>query len=180
MGYILKNYDDLVVELTGILIEHDKDHYTYQRDVYLYDRDGVGELYVFENVGGNSWLNDDHYTLVCLKQQYTDWTDTFQVISEIANVLEWSKDSLISRVYAWKCETVPGFADDWTESEIGYQEVREFINGHEPLLDQIQKAEREVFDEFRSDYNQRAIDLLDEYIEYKNAEQGIRDRSEVE
>lgn len=179
MGYILKNYDDLVVELTGILIEHDRDHYTYQRDVYLYDRDGVGELYVFTNVGGNSWLNDDHYTLVCLPQTNTDWTDTFQEISEIANVLGWSKYSLISRVYAWKCETVPGFAD-YTESGIEYLEVREFITAHEPLLDQIHKAEREVFDEFRSDYNQKAIDLLDEYIDYRDSEQGIRDRSEVE
>ena len=180
MGYILKNYDDLVVKLTGILIEHDRDHYTYQRDVYLYDRDGVGELYVFTNVGGNSWLNDDHYTLVCLSQTNTDWTDTFQEISEIANVIGCSTESMNIQVYSWKCETVPGYAEDCTVSDIGYHDVTEFIEAHSDLLGTIRDAEQEIFDEFRSDYNQRAIDLLDEYIDYRDSEQGIRDRSEVE
>ena len=60
----LRNADELRDEFIEILKQFDKDLNEYQTDVYLYvDENNNGEWYLFTNVGGNSWLNDDHITM---------------------------------------------------------------------------------------------------------------------
>ena len=61
----IKNREEIVDKLVDMLVQFDKDCNSYQTDVYLYyDKENQSaELDTFVNVGGNSWLNDDHYTI---------------------------------------------------------------------------------------------------------------------
>ena len=64
---ILKNYDEIFEKLEKTLKDLDFKNPNYQVDIYLYvDEEGKGTLDTFTNVGGNSWLNDDH---ICLYQR---------------------------------------------------------------------------------------------------------------
>lgn len=71
---IISNYDQILEELTNLLIDFDLDQNEYQTDVYLYiGEDGKARLDTFINVGGDSWLNDDHITIYCDRPHYEGW-----------------------------------------------------------------------------------------------------------
>ena len=73
--YDLTNADDIRNELISYLKYFDKECNQYQTDLYLYvnSEDNTGSLYEFTNVGGNSWLNDDHYVLYKDAPHYQTW-----------------------------------------------------------------------------------------------------------
>ena len=58
----LKNREAIVEELAEMLKKFDMQLNAYQTDVYLYydEEKQTAELDTFINVGGRSWLNDDH------------------------------------------------------------------------------------------------------------------------
>lgn len=63
----LKNYDEVRETLIETIADLETRKNRYQTDIYLYiDENGHGTIDTFANVGGNSWLNDDHITI------YTD------------------------------------------------------------------------------------------------------------
>ena len=69
----INNYNAIAEELTNMLIDLDVDHNDFQIDIYLYIReDGNAYLYQFTNVGGNSWLDDDHILVYQDKPHYDD------------------------------------------------------------------------------------------------------------
>lgn len=75
----LKNYDELIPQIACMMMMHDKANTSYQEDIYLYvDADGNGRVELFQNVGGNSWLDDDHYTLHCLPERYASEDQCFE------------------------------------------------------------------------------------------------------
>lgn len=57
---MLKNYDEVLDEIIETMRELDRDAARFQTDIYLYIENGIGRVTTFVNVGGNSWLNDDH------------------------------------------------------------------------------------------------------------------------
>ena len=70
----ISNYDQILDELVNLLIDFDFDQNEYQTDVYMYiGEDGKARLDTFINVGGNSWLNDDHITIYSDKPHYEGW-----------------------------------------------------------------------------------------------------------
>lgn len=73
----INNYDEIHDELVEMMIDLDVDQCEFEIDIYLYiDDEGNGELYQFENPGGNSWLDDDHITLYSAGPHYDDfWPD---------------------------------------------------------------------------------------------------------
>ena len=74
----LNNYPEIVNEMVKMMIEFDRECNKYQTDVYLYvDENGNGTLEQFVNVGGNSWLNDDHITVWRDQEHCDDLVDTF-------------------------------------------------------------------------------------------------------
>ena len=77
--YDLTNADELRDELISYLKYFDKEENKYQTDLYLYvdTETNTGTLYEFVNVGGNSWLNDDHYILYIDKPHYETWEDIY-------------------------------------------------------------------------------------------------------
>ena len=75
--YDLSNANELRDELISYLKYFDKEANQYQTDLYLYvDMEtNTGSFYEFTNVGGRSWLNDDHYTLYKDEPHYQTWED---------------------------------------------------------------------------------------------------------
>lgn len=159
----LKNRQAIVEEIIRMMMEHDMDHTRYQEDIYLYlYDDGTGEVTTFANVGGNSWLNDDHITVYQMPELYTDWTDFVPEIGDIANVLEWDVNTLKERAAAWRCES--GWQYD--ADDMDYQDIRDFLNAHPSLLDQIKDAEETyIKTELYSEYMDKAEMLLDSALE---------------
>ena len=158
----LKNYDELIPQIARMMLNHDKDHTGYQEDIYLYvDADGNGRMALFQNVGGNSWLDDDHYTVCSLSERYTDWTDTFQDVGSIADALHWSVHTIRFRVAEWRSEMLDNYV---TAGDVKFSDVREFIENHQPLLDMIYAAEAQQFEDAFSDYVDNAAEALDSLL----------------
>lgn len=153
----ISNYNAVLEELVSMMMEHDRDHTSYQEDVYLYIENGEGTLALFTNVGGNSWLNDDHITVMRLPELNTDWTDFVPNIGDIAEVLGWSVNSLRERAAAWHCEQGRQFYAE----EMDYRDIGEFIEAHDCILHQILDAEAEYIEDSRSEYAERAAMALD-------------------
>lgn len=67
----IKNRNQIIQEFADMLMQFDIDMNQYQTDVYLYlAEDGTATLEEFVNVGGNSWRDDDHYTLYTDMEHY--------------------------------------------------------------------------------------------------------------
>lgn len=158
----LKNRQVVVEEIIRMLMKHDMDHTCYQEDIYLYlHDDGTGEVTTFANVGGNSWLNDDHITVYKMPELHTDWSDFVPNMGDIADVLGWSLNSLKERTAAWMCES--GWQYD--AKDVNYQDVRQFLDRHPVLLDQIKDAEESyIKTELYCEYQEKAEMLLDEAL----------------
>lgn len=158
----LKNRQAVIDQIVGMLMAHDIDHTCYQEDIYLYiDDKGVGTVETFTNVGGNSWLDNDHITVYCMKEDHSDWTDFAPNMSDIAEVLGWSLNSLKERTAAWMCES--GWQYD--AKDVNYQDVRQFIDQHPVLLNQIKDAEEQyIKHNLCSEYQDKAEMLLDEAL----------------
>lgn len=86
---VLKNRNDILVQLVNILMDFDKQSNNYQTDVYLYyniDTE-TAELDTFINVGGNSWLNNDHYSIYSDMPHEDDWSNFYCNRGEFAEAL---------------------------------------------------------------------------------------------
>lgn len=60
----LANEKQIRADIEKILIDFEVEFFPHQQDIYLYvDSYGIGKVETFTNVGGNSWLSDDHFTL---------------------------------------------------------------------------------------------------------------------
>ncbi len=158
----LKNYDELIPQIARMILDHLKNHTRYQEDIYLYvDADGVGTLELFQNSGGNSWIDDNHYTLCSLREDYTDWTYTFSTMGSIADVLGWTRETLLNRAAAWYSEK--GWQTDAVD--IDFRMVREFIEKHQPLLDKICEADEQCLEESFPESVEVATDILDSFLQ---------------
>lgn len=69
----IKNREELIEQLADMMIDLDAEGNLYQTDIYLYvDDEGNGTLDTYQNVGGNSWLDDDHITIYSDMPHYND------------------------------------------------------------------------------------------------------------
>lgn len=75
----LKNYDEVRETLIETIADLETRKNRYQTDIYLYiDENGHGTIDTFANVGGNSWLNDDHITIYTDREHYETKLDDLQ------------------------------------------------------------------------------------------------------
>lgn len=150
----IKNRDEVIEQLTEMLMTFDKECHPYQTDVYLYfNKDtNTAILDTFVNVGGNSWLNDDHYTIYCDREHHEDWSDYYTETSEFAQCLdmEWSDFE----------EEVIEFLDlDDDEKEgykIEYIDALNYVKSREDYTDKLIAVYEDSIDEARSDYAEQA------------------------
>lgn len=93
--YDLKNADEVREQLESLIRDYAIACNRYQTDVYLYvDDDGNGRLEEFENPGGNSWLNDDHYVLYTDKESCDGIEAMYDSVESIARACGKTLDDL--------------------------------------------------------------------------------------
>ena len=73
----MKNLDAVRETLKELLRKFDVDCNKYQTDIYAYynQEEDTVEIDTFVNVGGNSWLNDDHIFVYADKPHYDSLVD---------------------------------------------------------------------------------------------------------
>lgn len=160
----ITNREEIVEKLTEMLMQFDKDARMYQTDVYLYydSENQTAELDTFVNVGGNSWLNDDHYTIYTDKEHYDgDMWSWYQSVEELAEYAEIPLDELKGKVI----ERLELDEDEAEDFELDYYEAREFFKANDEYMEKLQAAYEECIDDMRSDYADRAEEILSRFEE---------------
>lgn len=151
----LDNYEELVEDLTSILMEIEKDLPSSQIDVYLYVEDGKGELDQFINAGGNSWRDDNHYTLCKVDKSTQTMFDAFGTKKELSEAVGYDYDEFIDEVAEYA---------DCEPSEVGKADCISFIENSENLFYSLTFAYRERIDNAESDYREQAVQILDRFL----------------
>lgn len=156
--FTLSNEKQLVHELADLLLDLDIQSNRYQTDVYLYIEDGVGRLDTFVNVGGNSWLDDDHITIYRDKEHLEDYLDWYQTLGEIADTLCMSVPELRDRVH---CDLE--LDDDYSLEDMTYADAYQWIRSGRAgceIEDLLRSSYNDYLRELYSDYAERAQELL--------------------
>lgn len=66
---MLKNRQEIVEKLADMILELEIERNRFEVEIYLYvDEDGNGSLEFFQNPGGNSWRDDDHYVIYTCRE----------------------------------------------------------------------------------------------------------------
>lgn len=154
----LNNSYEIFSEFVEILKKFDKELNQYNTDVYIYvDENNNGRLYEFVNVGGNSWLNDEHYVLYTDKQHYNSYIDWFSSEYEIAYALGMTVDDLIKDVLYHIGDP------DLEPEDVTYNNVVEYVANNEEYEDKLYDAYCDYIDEVTSDYEDKAHEFVDKF-----------------
>lgn len=156
---IIKNREEVIKELAEMLLQFDKDLNAYQTDVYAYydEEQQIVSLDTFVNVGGRSWLDDNHVTIYRDEQHDYSAIDTFQSIGEIADVLEMSAENLIAEASQ---------VEEIDEDDISYYEIKHYVLNKDEYKEKIQtEYERYLEANDYADYVEKAREIIDEYEE---------------
>jgi len=133
----------------------------YEVDIYAYINDEEEEMEVtfetFTNVGGNSWLNDDHFTIYRFKPSYQTLADEFESNKEFVE-------------YMIDCYNVEVPFDEFTcdDGEIDYCDCAKYIMGN--FKDEYDKAVSDLIDE---SWNGTITDAIVDSIHAKAEEEEL-------
>ena len=154
----LKNRAEIISELAEILKNCERYSSPFQTDVYIYydEDEQTAELYEFENPGGSSWLNDDHYTIYIDKPHDVGdyYSAVYENIESLAEAVEIPLDELLQRVAT---------AYDEDIDDVEYHEVSDFIDS-DPELSEKLCADYEQYLDHERDFEGEAADLIDEWL----------------
>lgn len=157
MSFKLKNHDAIVEELAEAIMNFDKERYThYETDVYMYIENGSAKLCFFQNVGGNSWIPDEHFTI------YTDkWVDG-DLFSQIDDSENFISDALEITTDEVRAETAKYF--NAAIDEIDISDIEKWAE--ETHLNKLTDFYNEFYiDEYRTDYLERAENIICDFEE---------------
>lgn len=162
---LIKNREEIIEQLTEMLIQFDKDCNTYQTDVYLYyDKENqTAKLDTFVNVGGNSWLDDDHYIIYRDSEHYETFWNWYQDSTEFANALDLDNTELEFEVRQ--------ALDIDVDCEVDWHDCRDYLKQNDEYVETLQAIYNDYLDELRSDYIEKAeliMDRFDEEMEIQN------------
>ena len=154
---MIKNREEIIEQLTEMLMQFDKDLNRYQTDVYLYydEENQTAELDTFVNVGGNSWLNDDHYTIYCDKENYDTVWDFYNNSAEIADVLEIDNtefDFDVRQYFGMNADEIL----DWGD-------YIEYVKSNDEYMEKIIANYNDCIDEMRSEYVYKAEEIMKQF-----------------
>lgn len=158
----INNYQAVLDQIVELMMQHDIECTTYQQDIYLYiDDDGNGSVDLFANVGGNSWIDDDHITVCCMKECTSSWSDEFQDTEQIADVLGVSEYTFVESVREW-LEVRTGWK--YEHDDIGYDDAYNYVREHPPIEEKLDDARADLIRDQREYYVDRAESELDEAL----------------
>lgn len=159
----IKNREEIIEQLTDMLIQFDKNLANFQTDVYLYynKEERTATLDTFVNVGGNSWLDDDHYTIYCDKEHYEDVFEWFNNVQELAECLEISVKQLCSEVIAY----YEFGGEEAAEYELTFDDACQYLKKKENYMEKLTATYCDGLDEIRSDYVTKAELIIERFEE---------------
>lgn len=173
----IQNWTDLVSALADRMLQADIDCNQYQTDIYLYvHEDGSWDLEDFVNVGGNSWLNDNHITVWTDKEHLENWMDWYNTLQEISDMLqscEWimSVDDLKQQTANWMNQ-FQNPDDLFVPDDIYLSDVWDWMtaeakedSGMQEMLEDLKAAYVESLKDSYADYLERAEDELHDALE---------------
>ncbi len=152
----LKNRDEIIEQLTEQLMWFDKERIPLRMDVYLYiDEDGQGSLHIFDNPGGNSWLDDDHITLFRSSDLHVDPLMELGPHDEMINVLGEDYEKVVKEVAAY---------DECEEAEVTENDIIEYLHYcTDKYTDIINEYYNTYYiDEYRDLYEENAERIIEE------------------
>lgn len=153
------NRDAIVEQLTELLMKFDKECNQYQTDVYLYfDRDtNTATLDTFVNVGGNSWLNDDHYTIYCDREHHEDWSDYYCNNGDFAWGLDMSVEDFNKEVFDFLNLDDDERADYDIERYDGYR----YVTSRDDYCEKLIAVYEDYIDEQGAEYRTKAEEIIE-------------------
>lgn len=152
MMHPIKNADQIRRDLIQILIDDAVECRNYQRDVYMYvDDDDNAVLDLFVNVGGNSWIDDDHYCLTVLREHTDQITDNFETAEELADALGMTSEDLADRTYCY-------LDNDYALEELDFADMCKYAELEH--ADHLIVWMREHCDAMRSDFAEQADEII--------------------
>ena len=158
---IIKNRDKIVEELTDMLVQFEKDCNAYNTDVYLYynEETKTAELDTFVNPGGNSWLNDDHYTIYTDEEHGESWHDYYTTEEEFAECLGIDFENFKKEVFDFLD------FDEADQQEIGlnYDDALEYVLARDDYAETLIEAFEAYVDELKPDLYGRAEEIISEW-----------------
>lgn len=159
---VLKNHKAIVDKMANLLRGFDYDLCDYQQDVYLYyDADTqTAELDVFVNVGGDSYLNDDHCTIHVDKEHFDNvfdrvLEDSDDKIQTLADILDITRQDLVQQTakhFGYDVDDV----DDWS--------VIDYVKSNDDYYTAIWDAYDDMLDDRMCDYYDQAADIIDRWM----------------
>lgn len=157
--------DALEADVKRFLMYYDKTACGYEIDLYLYLDDTRPEGYYvdeFTNVGGNSWLNDDHYTLT-RKTDCLEWWDYINDIDELAYALGAPLEDIIEGCAMYF---------DKDPEDISLSDAREWIESEDlsNWQDCLESYAAGIIEENEGYYNDAAADIVAEFFDDMEAE----------
>lgn len=168
---IIKNssYTEAVSTLEEMLLNFDLELHPFQTDVYLYISEDYADpalslitLDDFTNVGGNSWLNDDHFVLYrdMPHSEYDTISNCYSTVEELITAAGADEEEVIKAV------RIEEHLED--NDEVSYQDIYNYIMRdpelYSPLYDDYKQCCIDCFD-----YHAEAVRILDEWLEDNNA-----------
>lgn len=159
MSREIRNRDEIIEQLTELLMTFDKECNQYQTDVYLYfDRDtNTATLDTFVNVGGNSWLNDDHYTIYRDREHYEDWSDYYTETSDFA----WGLDMSVEDFNKEVLDFLDLDDDERADYKIEYYDSYNYILSRKDYKAKLIAVYEDYIDEQRPDYAEQAEEIFE-------------------
>lgn len=164
----INNREEIVEKLAELLMQFDKDQNNYQTDVYMYidEETGVATLDTFVNVGGNSWLDDDHTTIYTDKEHYDSMYDYYCNDGDFADALYMEHTELQKEAAQHLIDS--GEVEECYEPN--WQEIREYIETREDYVEKLTECYYDSIEEMRSDYINSAEEII-RYAEERAADE---------
>lgn len=155
----ITNREKIVEELTDLLMQFDKDMNSYQTDVYMYinEESNTASLDTFVNVGGNSWLNDDHYTIYTDKEHYDGISAFYSESFEYADA--------IGIDYGVLKEEARAYHEYDDIDDVDYTDIEKYVLSRDDYSEKVFQAYYDYIDESRSEYVERAEKIISHYID---------------
>lgn len=167
--FMIKNRESLVKELASMLNDIDCSFNKFYTDIYAYvHEDGSVTLRDYANVGGNSWLEDEHYTIYTCSPNYSSPIDFFVTSEEIANALNMSVADLENETRDYY--NMSDFDD------VSYYEICSMVS--DTYADEIEKAYLNEYSDYR-EYLDQANDIISEFekrLEMEKYENGLDEK----
>ena len=151
----IKNREQVITKFAEMLMQFDKDCNSYQTDVYFYydNRTQTGSLATFANVGGNSWLDDDHIIIYTDREHYDDGAYSWvQNEYEMADIIGIDIEQLIQ-----EAKKACGYEED---EEIPYNEIERYVQSVEEYGDALWEAYYKSLEDYASVYEEKAEERI--------------------